>query len=286
MSKKWTDSQIKLICYLYKKYHTHFTIKILSHIVLDNIKHIPLYYLGKAKTFPSQSAVERMLRRCTLFQTSKQHCNIWNSVNVSYIANMRPSHDDFTLYNRPIYSGEFILANDYKTRVRVIGSAYVNGQPLPIENIELFEMSFEMLPYIMNKIHLEYLNKNWNKNCSRKLVVIDEFNRDKTPKVVEIYTYTILPKKNDEDPFIITNLRKRYQYDSLKTYCQFTMDSIVQLASYKCGIMPECEQDDFVTYVNSIKERIETDDNKIGTSITENEISEFIDILTSINIQG
>jgi hypothetical protein len=236
------------------------------------------------------NAIERMLRRCSLLQKNNKenllnksnlnsnisnlHSNIWHSVNIAKY------HNDLLAYNEPIYASKFILANNNKLHVTVLGSAYVNGSPLPIENNELFQMSFEMLPFIITERNLE----NCNRKSMKKIISVDQFNLDNSPKVVEIYTFNVLQNKNADDHFIITNLHKKYQYDSLKTYCQFYMDSIIQAASCKCATIHECNQDDFVTYFNSIKERIESDDYINQKAISTNEILDFIEILKPNNI--
>jgi hypothetical protein len=223
------------------------------------------------------NAVECMLRRCSLLQKNNRdnllnisnlHFKVWGSVNIT------KCNDDLKLYN-------VILANNNKVRVIVLGLAYVNASPLPIENNELFQMNFEMLPYIITKRNLE----NCNKKCMKKIISVDQFNLNNSPKVVEIYTFNVISnKKNDVDCFIITNLHKKYQYDSLKTYCQFYIDSIIQAASLKCATLDTCNQDDFVTYFHSIKERIEIEDNTDENAISTNEILDFIEILKPNNI--
>jgi len=310
MPTKWTNNQLKVVCYIYKKYYTIFNINILATIIFDNIRRLSLPYLGKSNIFPNMRAIERMLRRCSLLQKinkenllnksnlhsniSNLHFNIWHSVNITKY------HDDLKLYNEPIYASNFILANNNKVHVLVLGSAYVNGSPLPIENNELFQMNFEMLPYIITKRNLENCNlencnlencnlencnlKNCNRKSMKKIISVDQFNLNNSPKVVEIYTFNVLQNKNADDHFIITNLHKKYQYDSLKTYCQFYMDSIIQAASCKCATIDTCNQDDFVTYFNSIKERIESDDYINEKAISTNEILDFIEIIKPNNI--
>ena len=283
MSSKWTNNQLKVVCYIYKKYHTIFNINILATIICGNIRRLSLSYLGKSNKFPNMNAIECMVRRCSLLQTNNRdnlfnisnlHFNIWHSVNIT------KCNDDLKLYNEPIYSSNFILANNNKVHVLVLDSAYVNGSPLPIENNELFQISFEMLPYIITPRNLE----NCNKKCMKRIISVDQFNLNNSPKVVEIYTFNVISnKKNNDDCFIITNLHKKYQYDSLKTYCQFYMDSIIQAASCKCATL-DTHQDDFVAYFNSIKERIESDDCKTEKAISTNEILDFIEILKPNNI--
>ena len=283
MTSKWTNNQLKVVCYIYKKYHTIFNINILATIIFGNIRRLSLHYLGKSNKFPNMNAIECMVRRCSLLQKNNRdnlfnistlHFNIWQSVNITKY------NDDLKLYNEPIYCSKFILANNNKVHVTVLGSSYVNGSPLSIENNELFQMSFEMLPFIITERNLEYCNRK----CMKKIISVDQFNLDNSPKVVEIYTFNVLLNKNADDHFIITNLHKKYQYDSLKTYCQFYMDSIIQAASLKCATLDTCNQDDFVTYFHSIKERIEIEDNTDENAISTNEILDFIEILKPNNI--
>ena len=130
-----------------------------------------------------------------------------------------------------------------------------------------------MLSSLLNLDDLSYSKTKSN----RKIELVDLYNSDKSPKIVEIYTFNILPR-NTKQPnvYYITNLSKTFKYDCLKTYCQLYMDSIIQAASITCANIDEHVQDRFVIYFNDIKERIQDD---ITNAICNREILEFIEIL-------
>jgi hypothetical protein len=270
MTIKWTESQLMVVCSVYKKYKNDFKDKNLAYIIKDNLKRLSLHFINKSNNYPTVNSICSIIYKIRLFEKnkpgiSKQHYKIWNNVKTGIY------------YNIPIYAGMFKLSNNMDILVKVLGSAYINGEALDIYNQKLFEINFEMLPYILDIDDLQYHNTK----SQKKIEFVDLYNEDKSVKVVEIYTFNVLlEKNNDRNTYIITNLRKKYKYDCLKTYCIYYMDSIIQAASLTCANKHENDQDEFVEYFNDIKERIEND-NKM---VDDNEILDLIDIIRPNNI--
>ncbi len=135
-------------------------------------------------------------------------------------------------------------------------------------------MNFEILSSLLNLDDLSYSKTKSN----RKIELVDLYNSDKSPKIVEIYTFNILPKNEKQtNVYYITNLCKKIKYDNLKTYCQYYMDSIIQAASRKCADLDENLQDNFVDYFNYMKEEIEHDNT---CNISNNDILSFVEVLS------
>ena len=270
MTIKWTEHQLMVVCSLYKKYKNDFKDKNLAYIIKDNLKRLSLHFINKSNNYPTINSICGIIYKIKLLEKnkpgiSKQHYEIWNNVKTTIP------------YNLTIYAGIFRLSNRFDILVKVLGSAYVNGKPLDINNNKLFEINFEMLPYILDIDDLQY----YNTKSQKKIEFVDLYNDDKSAKVVEIYTFNVLlEKKNDRNTYIITNLRKNYKYDCLKTYCLFYMDSITQAASITCANKDESAQDQFVAYFNDIKERIDNDNDMID----DNEILDLIEIVRPNNI--
>jgi hypothetical protein len=270
MTIKWTESQLMVVCSVYKKYKNDFKDKNLAYIIKDNLKRLSLHFINKSNNYPTVNSICSIIYKIRLFEKnkpgiSKKHYKIWNNVKTGIY------------YNIPIYAGMFKLSNNMDILVKVLGSAYINGEALDIYNQKLFEINFEMLPYILDIDDLQYNNTK----SQKKIEFVDLYNEDKSVKVVEIYTFNVLlEKNNDRNTYIITNLRKKYKYDCLKTYCIYYMDSIIQAASLTCANKHENDQDEFVEYFNDIKERIEND-NKM---VDDNEILDLIDIIRPNNI--
>lgn len=282
MTQKWTRSQIIVVCYMYKTYKNQYSIQLLSYLIEFKLKRLALSFLNKSCKFPNISSIKCMLYRCQYLDNnihkkyiSKLQYLIWNShidLNQLFI-------DDklMKLWNEPIYSECFRLFNHTDLSVKVLGPGYVNNLPLDIENYKLFQYVFEMLPYIVDKNDLYSYTKK-----SRKIEFIELYNPDKSPKIIDTYTFDILPINSyDKNSFIISNLQKKNKYDSIKTYCQYYMDSIIQAASQKCADLDENLQDNFVDYFNYIKEEIEHDNT---SNISNNDILTFLEILKPNNI--
>jgi len=270
MTIKWTEHQLMVVCSLYKKYKNDFKDKNLAYIIKDNLKRLSLHFINKPNNYPTINSICCIIYKIKLLEKnkpgiSKQHYDIWNNVNIAL-------H-----YNLPIYAGIFRLSNRLDILVKVLGSAYVNGKALDINNDKLFEINFEMLPYILDIDDLQY----YNTKSQKKIEFVDLYNDDKSAKLVEVYTFNVLlEKNNDRNTYIITNLRKKYKYDCLKTYCLFNMDTIIQAASLTCANKHESIQDEFVAYFNDIKERIDCDNDMIDN----NEILDLIEIVKPNNI--
>ena len=272
MPHTWSKDKIFVVCYFYKKYASELNVKLLSYVILDNFKRKTIPCNEKVNKFPSISAITRMISRCRLLEknmncdVSKMHYIIWHNHLYTY-------NETSKLINKNIYSGHFRLLHTYDTSVKVLGPSLVNGVPLEMDNDTLFTMNFEMLSSLLNLDDLSYSKTKSN----RKIELVDLYNSDKSPKIVEIYTFNILPR-NTKQPnvYYITNLSKTFKYDCLKTYCQLYMDSIIQAASITCANIDEHVQDRFVIYFNDIKERIQDD---ITNAICNREILEFIEIL-------
>jgi hypothetical protein len=220
-----------------------------------------------------------MLTNCRLLEetcnkyVSKLHNSIWNKIN----ANHQYIHvNNIKLYKEPIFSGYFRLSRKIDTIIMALGSAYVNDKPIDIENYNLFQCIFQILPFI-----LDIKDFNSHKK-TKKIEVIDLYNNHRNPRVIEIYSFDILNNKPyDNDTYIISNLRKNYKYDNLKTYCQYYMDSIIQAASRKCAELDEIIQDEFVAYFYNMKEKIENDNNN---DIDDNDILKLLEVLKPNNI--
>jgi hypothetical protein len=275
----WSKDHIFVLCYFYKKYASELNDKLLSYVILDNFKRktILLSSSEKVNKFPSISAIRRMLTRCSLLEknincdVSKSHYNIWHNNLYTYTETCK-------LVNKNIYSGYFRLLHTYDTSVKVLGPSFVNGMPLDMDNDTLFTMNFDMLSSLLNLDDLSCSNTK----SHRKIELVDLYNLDKSPKIIEIYTFNVLPKNTKQaNIYYITNLGKKFKYDCLKTYCQLYMDSIVQAASRACANIDEHMQDRFVIYFNNIKERIQNDNTD---TIGNDEILEFIEILQPNNI--
>jgi hypothetical protein len=161
--------------------------------------------------------------------------------------------------------------------VRVLGPVYVNGAPIEEYSLDTIESHFSVLPYIMNKKQTEYSARS-GKASYKRLASVDEINADKTPRVIEIFTYRIL---QDPSPVItITDLTKAYQYDSLATYCSFYMDGFEIAARRKCKYMEGQAYKDFVSYFYNVKDRIEACNvRKKQLLLTPAEIMKWVDEL-------
>lgn len=269
MTIKWTKPQLLVVCAVYKKYKNDFKDKTLAYIIIDNLKRLSLHFINNSNNYPTINSICCIIYKIKLFEKnkpgiSKQHYEIWNNANTSLHNNL------------PIYAGSFTLSNRLDIIVKVLGSAFINDQALDINNNKLFEINFEMLPYILNIDDLQCANSK----SQKKIEFVELYNENKSIKVVEIYTFNVLLANNDKNTYIITNLRKKYKYDCLKTYCQFYMDAIIQAASITCANKDESSQDQFVAYFNDIKERIENDNDKID----DNEILDLIEIVRPNNI--
>ena len=280
MPTTWSDGQIFIVCHTYKKFINELNVTLLSYVILDNLKRMSLSCIGKVNKFPSINAITRMISRCRLLEknincgVSKIHYIIWHHQFDTY-------NETCKLVNKKknnIYSGYFRLLNTNDTWVKVLGVSRVNGVPLDINDNKLFTMNFEMLSSLLNLDDVSYRKTQSN----RKIELVDLYNLDKSAKIIEIYTFNILPKNEKQsNVYYITNLCKKYKYDCLQTYCQLYMDSIIQAASYTCANMDEHKQDEFVSYFNDFKDRIENDNTLI---IDNSEILEFIKILQPNNI--
>jgi hypothetical protein len=200
----WNELGLSIVCDIYKRYSTHYSIRLLAYIAHNQMK-----YSNVFKKIQTIGAIQCVLRRCSqLAKTpkgiSQMHYRVWNQ-------NQAGSHQSI--------------------HVRVLGPVHVSGAPIDVYSQEVGSY-FSVLLYIMNKKQIEY-SAYKGKASYKRLASVDEINADGTPRVIEIFTFRIL---HDPSPIItITDLQKTYQYDSLATYCSFYMNVFDMAARRKCG---------------------------------------------------
>ena len=165
MPHTWSKDKIFVVCYFYKKYASELNVKLLSYVILDNLKRMSLSCIGKVNKFPSINAITRMISRCRLLEknincgVSKIHYIIWHHQFDTY-------NETCKLVNKKknnIYSGYFRLLNTNDTWVKVLGVSRVNGVPLDINDNKLFTMNFEMLSSLLNLDDLSYSKTKSNR---------------------------------------------------------------------------------------------------------------------------
>ena len=262
----WNELGLSIVCDIYKRYSTHYSIRLLAYIDHNQIK-----YSNAFKKIPTIGAIQCVLRRCSqLAKTpkgiSQKHYRVWNQT-------FTPSYPHI-----PVFTWYFMIKGSHQSiHVRVLGPVHVSGAPIDVYS-QTVGSYFSVLPYIMNKKQTEYSARTGNASYKR-LASVDEINADGTPRVIEIFTFRIL---QDPSPIItITDLQKTYQYDSLSTYCSFYMDGFDVAARRKCKYMEGHVYNDFMSYYDSVKDRIEANDvsEKKQLPLTTDEIMKWAEAL-------
>ena len=258
----WNELGLFIVCDIYKRYSTHYSIRLLAYIAHNQIK-----YSNAFKKIPTIGAIQRVLRRCSQLTNtpkgiSRAHYRVWNQTFTSSYTHI------------PFFSWYFMIKGSHQSiHVRVLGPVHVNGAPIDVYS-QTVGSYFSVLPYIMNKKQIEYSART-GKASYKRLVSIDEINADGTPRVIEIITFRIL---QDLPIITITDLHKTYQYDSLATYCSFYMDGFDMAARRKCKYMEGQIYNDFMIYFDNVKDHIDTCVKK-QLPLTTDEIMKWVDEL-------